>query len=66
MAKTYTTRENQMWDEIARDVYGDERHADFLMEQNLHLADIYRFPAGTVLQTPELPEERDGSLPPWR
>lgn len=64
--KTYTTRAGQMWDEVAKEVYGAERHADFLMAQNYQLLDTYVFDAGTVLKTPELPQERDGSLPPWR
>lgn len=28
--------------------------------------DIFEFDAGTVLNTPALPEEQDGGLPPWR
>ena len=63
---TYTTRKGQMWDEIAAEIYGDEKHADYLMAQNLQLVDIYVFDAGTVLQTPDLPESVDGSLPQWR
>ena len=30
----YVTKQGQAWDEIARDVYGKEIHADFLMESN--------------------------------
>lgn len=66
MTKTYTTIQGETWDQIALKVYGEERHADFLMESNYALLDTLVFSAGIVLNTPELPEERDGDLPSWR
>lgn len=66
MAGTYTTVQGETWDNIALKVYGAERHADFLMRNNYAYLDILVFSAGTVLNTPELPEELDGDLPPWR
>lgn len=66
MAKTYTTIAGDQWDMIAKKVYGSEMHADFLMENNLPLLDIYEFDAGTVLNTPDLPLEQSSLLPPWR
>ena len=66
MAKTYTTKAGDQWDMIAKKVYGSEMHADFLMENNLPLLDIYEFDAGTVLNTPDLPLEQSSTLPPWR
>lgn len=66
MAATYTTKSGDQWDTIAKAVYGKEGCADFLMKQNLPLLDVFSFDAGTVLNTPALPEELDGSLPPWR
>lgn len=66
MAKTYTTTAGDQWDMIAKKVYGSEMHADFLMENNLPLLDIYEFDAGTVLNTPDLPLEQSSLLPPWR
>lgn len=50
----------------SKKVYGDEKYAGYLMEQNLPLLDIFEFDAGTVLNTPALLEEQDGGLPPWR
>ena len=64
--KTYTTKQGDTWDNIALQVYGEERHADFLMKSNYPFLDILVFSAGTVLNTPDLPAERDGALPPWR
>lgn len=66
MADTYTTKQGETWDSIALKVYGDEKHADYLMQSNFASLDILVFSAGTVLNTPDLPEERDGDLPPWR
>ena len=36
------------------------------MEKNYRHLDILVFSAGTVLQTPDLPEESGASLPSWR
>lgn len=63
---TYTTIQGETWDNIALKVYGEERHADFLMENNYAFLDILVFSAGTILNTPALPKDRDGVLPPWR
>lgn len=66
MADTYTTRGGEQWDQIALAVYGDEGKTGFLMESNPRQLGIFQFDAGTVLNTPALPEGQDGSLPPWR
>lgn len=65
-SKTYITVQEDTWDKISKEVYGSELHADFLMKNNIQLLDIFIFSEGTVLNTPELPEEQDGDLPPWR
>ena len=62
----YTTRAGQQWDEIALEVYGDEKHADILMQANPRELGTYQFPAGVILSTPELAEEQTTELPPWR
>ena len=62
----YTTRAGQQWDEIALEVYGDEVHADVLMQANPRALETYQFPAGVMLNTPELAEEQATELPPWR
>ena len=66
MAGTYTTIQGETWDGIAYKVYGSESHADFLMENNYPCLDILVFSAGTVLDTPDLPDRMAGELPPWR
>jgi phage tail protein X len=65
MASTYTTVQGDTWDNIALAVYGDESYAYYLMQQNYDELDTLVFSDGTVLNTPELPEELDGDLPPW-
>ena len=62
----YTTKAEQQWDEIALEVYGDEKHADILMQANPQELGTYQFPAGVTLNTPELQEEQTTALPPWR
>lgn len=66
MAGTYKTVQGDTWDMIAKKVYGAEKHMDFLMEKNLPLLDIFIFPAGVCVDTPELPEGELTELPAWR
>lgn len=64
--KTYTTISGDHWDEIAKKVYGRETAADWLMQQNPSLVEIFRFDSGVTLCTPDLPEETVQLLAPWR
>lgn len=69
MDATYTTRGGDTWDLIAYQVYGSEQYTSWLMEHNFPLLDIFIFDAGTVLNTPPLPETAQSSgsaLPAWR
>lgn len=63
--KAYTTCQGQAWDQIAKDAYGAEKYAGFLMQENPELLGIFVFPAGIALRLPDLPEDT-ASLPPWR
>ncbi len=63
--QNYVTALGQTWDMIAKEVYGSEKYADFLMENNPEKLHIFIFSSGEVLSIPELPEEQ-GALPPWR
>lgn len=51
---------------IAKNVYGNELRADFLMENNPKLIEVFVFSNGTLLNTPDLPAEEKLVLPPWR
>lgn len=66
MAGSYTTISGDTWDGIAKKVYGSESQAGFLMERNRELIETWRFDAGVKINTPDLPEERDGLMPPWK
>lgn len=67
MAQTYTTKQGDAWDAIAFEIYGDEKYTGFLMQSNFPMLDYFVFPAGVVLQTPDLPEgSANTSMPIWR
>lgn len=69
MSKTYTTVQGDMWDSIAYRQLGSVAHTDLLMRQNLQYHDIYIFPAGVVLELPEVNAATDSAgdtLPPWK
>lgn len=69
MSKTYTTVQGDMWDSIAYCQLGSVAHTGLLMRQNLQYHDIYIFPAGVVLELPEVNAATDSagdSLPPWK
>jgi len=61
----YTTIQGQTWDMISKEVYGTEMNAGRLMEANPKQLGVFIFPAGIVLNTPEI-EEQESNLPPWR
>lgn len=62
---TYTTIQGQTWDMISKEVYGTEMNAGRLMEANPKQLGVFIFPAGIVLDIPEV-EEQESNLPPWR
>jgi len=66
MATTYTTRQDETWDEIALKVYGNELLADQLMRANLKHIGTFQFDQDTVLTVPELEDGTPEGLPPWR
>ncbi len=63
---SYITVHGDTWDKIAKEVYGNEKHADFLMKNNFMALDMFVFPEGTIISTPQLPSEMNGDVPPWR
>lgn len=63
---SYTTVSGDTWDGIAKTVYGAERYADYLIQNNPTLVEVFRFDAGVELATPDLPVEKSGLLPPWK
>lgn len=66
--KTYTTIQGDTWDIIAFKMYGDETQVGRLMQANFHLLDYFVFPAGVVVNIPDIPETDyyDEDYPDWR
>ncbi len=65
MTGTYRTKAGDVWDSIAREIYGDEAFLSFLMANNQKYLEYFVFPEGVCLSVPELPEETN-TLPDWR
>ena len=64
--RKYTTVQGDMWDGIARKVYGHERHMNVLLSANPEYRDIWVFPSDIVLKCPEVSAVKPSRLPPWR
>lgn len=64
----YTTVSGDTFDLVAYKIYGSCRRVKTLMQANSQYLDILVFPAGIVLDVPELGNEAavSDSLPPWR
>ncbi len=70
MSKTYTTKQGDTFDIIAKLQLGDEHYMSLLLEANYIYRDIVIFPAGIALIVPDIPQTTEQSLPenlpPWR
>ncbi len=64
---TYITQEGDTFDELALDMYGDERLSHYIIEYNPDYADVLIFPANVELYLPGVEDaETPETLPPWR
>ena len=66
---TYTTKQGDMWDSIAKSLYGAEKYAENLMRANHAYITTVVFSAGVVLTVPVVDTASAASaasLPPWR
>ena len=63
---TYTTIQGDMWDSIAYKQLGDTAHTDDLMNANQQYREYYIFPAGIILELPQITEPQSSTLPPWK
>ena len=64
--KQYKTVQGDTWDLIAKKQYGDEKQLDILMMNNFSLLNYVVFPAGIVVDIPELSDEEQQGWPEWR
>ena len=63
---TYTTVQGDTWDGVAFKIYGDHSGMGPLIAANWPLLDYLVFPAGIVLNVPEVVRPVDERLPFWR
>lgn len=63
---TYTTKQGDMWDAIAYHQLGNVSYTDKLMNLNQQYREYYTFPAGIVLQLPEVSTDVISTMPPWK
>lgn len=66
MSNTYITVQGDMWDSIAKKVYGSEAGMNKLIEANHQYIDMVVFPAGFTLAIPSWETPKTDMLPPWR
>ncbi len=65
--RVYITKAGDTWDGIAFEVYGNEKYAQLLMENNYDHLDTFVFKSGVTLVVPDLtPENDEDELPEWR
>ncbi len=65
--KTYTTTQGDMWDLIAHKALGDTKHTGTLLAANLNLWSYFTFPAGVVINLPEVERSTvPDTVPPWK
>lgn len=63
---TYVTSQGDCWDSIAKKVYGSEKHADYLMQNNIILLDTLVFPGNVYIDIPDLTQAQIETYPAWR
>jgi phage tail protein X len=65
MATVYKTKSGDVWDSIAKEVYGSESYTSFLMANNQKYLSYFVFPEGIGLTIEDKPQEAS-ILPDWR
>lgn len=63
---SYKTVQGDMWDSIAKTVYGTEAGMAKLLEANEAYREIVVFPAGVTIKIPDYELPKEEHLPPWR
>lgn len=66
--KQYQTIQGDMWDSIAKKVYGTEKAMELLMQANPEYLDTAVLGAGAILHLPQFTaqEQENMMVPPWR
>lgn len=66
---TYTTKSQDTWDIISKNVYGSELFMDRLIAANLDHRKVVFFSDGVVLNVPDIvttSSDFEKNLPPWK
>ena len=63
---TYTTIQGEMWDQIAPKALGSTDYTGALMMKNRAYLSYFTFPAGIVLELPEITVAQSTKAPPWK
>lgn len=62
----YTASEKETFDQIALNIYGNERYAYLLLQANPTQCHKIFMEGGEVLDAPERTQEDKSLLPPWK
>lgn len=63
--RTFKTTQNQAWDQVSKENYGDEKSMGGLLPVNTAEMDALLFSGEMELAIPEIEVKRVTSLPPW-
>lgn len=63
---THVTNENDTFDKLALDFYGEEKYSVFIMQMNPNHIGTIQFEYGVKLMIPILQDRDTSSLPPWK
>lgn len=64
--KQYKTKQNDTFDKIAYELYGDEKVASFIIKENSEHADTLIFNEGVYLYLPVVERIVKNTLPTWK
>lgn len=64
--KQYRTKQNDTFDKIAYDLYGDEKIASYIIDANPEHSDVIIFNEGVYLYLPKLEIKETSTLPTWK
>jgi hypothetical protein len=62
---TYSTIGGEMFDQISRKLYGQERYENVLMRENPQYMDVVKFDPGCILTVPAIQVSTNYSAVPW-
>lgn len=64
--RKYRTIQGDTWDMIAYREYGNENLVSVLITANEEYCDYVKFPAGIIIDVPDVENSAPSTLPPWK